>query len=145
MIHQVMLSGNMKTDVFTSLGQDDVQRIYDHVIGQGFTGMVIYTDGSFLTLYEGDKDAIERSRATYANTERYSNIITMLSRPIEKREFTDYKIGVGRQDFSEELRRLPYCFCLGHGALNNVFPASFPNEFQILIRTFARVNNLMAV
>jgi hypothetical protein len=145
MIHQVMLQGHIHSSVSPIISRDDIQRIFTHVEEKEFTGLTIYVDGSFLTLYEGDKASIEHSRAIYANTARYSNILTLFSNPIEKRDFADFRIGLGRNDCDQNVMDLPNCFCLGHQSLNSVFPASFPNEFQILIRTFARVNNLMAV
>ncbi|RKQ71772.1 hypothetical protein DES40_1102 [Litorimonas taeanensis] len=144
MIHQVMHSGNIKSHNSALVTKDDVQRILNHVNERHFTGLTLYSDGSFLTLYEGDRDLIEESRLQYDNTDRYSKISTLFSRPVEKALFSDFKIGLGRYDTIENIESLKSCFRLCPESLELVIPDALPNEFKVLTRTFARVNNLMA-
>lgn len=143
MIHQVMLSGNIKSQNSAVINQEDIQRILEHVRSRKYTGLTLYSQGSFLTLYEGDKDLIENSRQQYNDTDRYSNITTMFSRKIKERSFPNFRIGLGRYDTSENIEALDGCFQLSPEVLDRISPASLPNEFKVLTLTFARVNNLL--
>ncbi|RKQ71773.1 hypothetical protein DES40_1103 [Litorimonas taeanensis] len=145
MIHQVMHSGNIKTGKSTVINRDYIRLIISDTKQQGFTGLTLYLDGSFLTLYEGDIHTLELARQRYTNSSLYSNITTMFSRQIEKRAFSTYRLGLGRLDTSESIESLNGCFHLTAETLDDVIPSSIPNEFKILARTFARVNQIMAV
>ncbi len=142
MIHQVMLSGNIKSGMPFSL-YETVLRVFEHVDSQGYNGFTLYSDGSFLTLYEGQKDAIEASCDRYDNTDVYSNIITLFSRPVDNPEFNKFQLGLGRFDYSAQFESIPRCFNISQTSLDNIFPENLPQEFQVLIRTFSRVNMVM--
>ena len=59
----------------------------------GITGLLLYADGNFLQIIEGEKEAIEMTYQKILNDSRHKNIILITNEPIKKRSFSDWKMG----------------------------------------------------
>lgn len=59
----------------------------------GVTGMLLYVDGSFFQVLEGEPDAVERQFAKIAADPRHSGIVTIIKEPIAKRSFGEWTMG----------------------------------------------------
>ena len=57
------------------------------------TGLLLYADGNFLQIIEGEKEAIEMTYQKILNDSRHKNIILITNEPIKKRSFSDWKMG----------------------------------------------------
>src|SRR3954469_22342601 len=59
----------------------------------GLTGMLLYDDGSFLQVLEGEPEPLTTLYARILKDPRHSNIVRLLERDIEARQFGDWKMG----------------------------------------------------
>ncbi len=57
------------------------------------TGMLLYRDGNFLQVLEGDEEKVTRLYNTIAEDARHDGILKLSQRPISQREFGDWKMG----------------------------------------------------
>ncbi len=142
MIHQVMFSGNVKKGNSPIIYTDDAQRVCGHAKDYGYTGFTVYIDGNYTTLYEGDLNSIQKSIDYYADSERYSKIITMISRPVETRDFIDFKLCLRKIDCKKVIGNVKNCFALTPEHFNEILSKTRPPEYKSLLKTFARVNNM---
>lgn len=142
MIQQVMLSGNLKRGIPIIFQKEDVCRVLAHIETCQYTGLTVYADGNFLTIYEGKPSLIEASRIAYANTTRYDEITTLISHPIETRHFSKFNIGLRHADAGKGVEDMEECFIIKENILNDFLPHTLSVEFKTLLKTFWQVNNL---
>lgn len=65
---------------------------------RGLTGMLLFHDGCFFQVLEGDADTIERTFATISRDARHGGVIILESRAITERGFPQWNMGyVGAQ------------------------------------------------
>jgi len=145
MIHQVMMSGSLKKGVPKTFQMHDIKRIFQHVSDFQYTGLTLYTDGSYTTIYEGKLSLIEASILAYTDTPRYDNIMKLYSRAVEARSFQDFRIGLRGQDAGGGVLAMENCFGLQAETFKDAIPKTLPKEFVALFKSFARVNNLRGV
>jgi hypothetical protein len=60
---------------------------------RGLTGMLLFHDGCFFQVLEGDADTIERTFATISRDTRHSGVIILESRAIDERGFPQWSMG----------------------------------------------------
>lgn len=140
-----MMSGSLKKGVPTHIQKQDIKRILNHIDICHYTGRTLYIDGNFLIIYEGKLSLIEASRIAYDGTPRYDKIIRLLNRPIKTRSFSDFRIGLRRQDATPDVFDMKQCFELQATTFQEALPDSLPKDFIALLKTFARVNNLRGI
>lgn len=59
----------------------------------GITGLLLYRDGDFIQLLEGEKDAVETLFATISTDPRHSQTMVLLEEPTDQRLFDDWSMG----------------------------------------------------
>jgi hypothetical protein len=59
----------------------------------GVSGMLLYHDGSFLQVLEGDGSVLETLLATITGDKRHHRVVTLLKREIDERHFGDWRMG----------------------------------------------------
>ena len=59
----------------------------------GITGLLLYSEGNFMQILEGDKEAIERTYEKIQNDSRHKNIILITNESITQRNFSEWKMG----------------------------------------------------
>ena len=57
------------------------------------SGMLLYAEGTFLQVLEGDHEEVSRLYAHICTDRRHHNIMVIQEGPIEKRNFSDWKMG----------------------------------------------------
>lgn len=57
------------------------------------TGMLLYVNGSFLQILEGPPIQVEELFEKIALDKRHTNIVTIISEPIARRDFEDWSMG----------------------------------------------------
>lgn len=57
------------------------------------TGLLLYSEGNFMQIIEGEKDDIQNLYGNIKKDLRHKNIITVINEPITKRTFSDWKMG----------------------------------------------------
>ncbi|UGS22836.1 BLUF domain-containing protein [Flavobacterium channae] len=59
----------------------------------GITGLLLYSDGNFMQILEGKKEAIENTYSKILTDSRHRNIILISNETIKKRNFSEWKMG----------------------------------------------------
>ena len=60
---------------------------------RGLTGMLLFHDGCFFQVLEGDADSVERTFATISRDARHGGVIILESRVITERGFPQWSMG----------------------------------------------------
>src|SRR4051812_26378365 len=64
----------------------------------GITGMLLYRDGNFMQVLEGEESAVTATHDRISRDRRHDGLITMLKGPIAKRNFGDWSMGFRNLD-----------------------------------------------
>lgn len=84
------------SDTFTEAGLPDLLvQSRENNARLGLTGMLLYRDGHFLQLLEGDDDVVRDRMDVIAGDLRHRHISTLLEVNIEARQFPDWTMGYG--------------------------------------------------
>jgi FAD-dependent sensor of blue light len=59
----------------------------------GVTGMLLYHEGSFLQVVEGEAEVLEALFKTISRDKRHHRVVPLLKRPVEERHFGNWKMG----------------------------------------------------
>lgn len=60
---------------------------------RNITGILLYKDGNFLQVLEGDEEAVTRLYQTIERDQRHKGLILLAKRKIAEREFPDWSMG----------------------------------------------------
>jgi len=60
---------------------------------QNVTGLLLYNDGSFIQVIEGEKETLNHLFEKISKDNRHENIVKLVEEPIEKRAFPDWSMG----------------------------------------------------
>ena len=99
------------------------------------TGMLLYKDGNFMQVIEGEEADIRKLQTRISLNPRHNGLITLLEQSIEQRQFSDWSMGF--KDLSDPgLRSVPgYSEFLSRPLTSAEF-ASNPSRAQKLLLTF---------
>ncbi len=76
-----------------------------HNAAVGVSGMLLYLDGSFFQVLEGDEAAVERLYDHIAKDRRHAQITKIIREPIAERTFAEWTMGFGDVD-ARDLRTI---------------------------------------
>lgn len=62
----------------------------------GITGMLLYAEGSFFQVLEGEPSAIDAVVAKIHSDPRHTNLIVIIREPIPRRSFDEWSMGFSR-------------------------------------------------
>lgn len=62
----------------------------------GVTGVLLFTEGTFFQVLEGDKDVVQSLYQKIALDTRHNNVLVLAERNIEERNFGDWSMGFVR-------------------------------------------------
>jgi len=57
------------------------------------TGMLLYHDGNFIQVLEGEEDVVVALYEKISQDPRHENVLTYVKQPIGQREFSDWEMG----------------------------------------------------
>ncbi len=60
---------------------------------QNVTGLLLYNDGAFIQVIEGESDIIHNLYKIIKKDKRHTNIVKLLDEPISERAFPDWSMG----------------------------------------------------
>lgn len=72
----------------------------------GITGMLIYIEGTILQILEGEREIIEQMFLVIKDDARHTSVVRILEGAIEKRNFSDWSMGlrlISKEDFDKNL------------------------------------------
>lgn len=70
--------------------------------GMGITGMLLYADGNFIQVIEGEDDIIDSLSAKITRDCRHKSFLVLVNREIKQRSFADWSMGfkkITQEDF----------------------------------------------
>lgn len=70
------------------------------------TGMLLYRDGNFMQVLEGEESAVTDTHTRIAKDSRHDGLITLVKAPISQRSFGEWSMGFRNLD-SAEVRAVP--------------------------------------
>lgn len=59
----------------------------------GITGMLVYRDGNFLQVLEGEAEQVDALFKKISRDPRHRGILIFMRRPLQQREFSDWSMG----------------------------------------------------
>jgi hypothetical protein len=103
----------------------------------GITGLLLFKEGKFMQLLEGEKEAVDRLFEKIKSDPRHGNVITLLSGEQDGRGFADFSMGFQNLD-DPSVRSLPgYSPYLDTPLSADAF-SDDPTNAQRLLRIFKR-------
>ncbi len=75
-------------------------------VGVGITGLLLFRDGNFMQVLEGEEPAVRETHARILQDDRHRGAITLVKEAIAERTFADWSMGFRNLD-SEDLRKTP--------------------------------------
>ncbi len=57
------------------------------------TGMLLYSEGSFIQVLEGESEDVDATFAKIQNDGRHKGILKLIEKPIDQRNFADWSMG----------------------------------------------------
>jgi len=64
-----------------------------HNAEDGITGMLLYSQGNFLQVLEGERDKVDATYARIAQDPRHRNTVMLTEEPVDERHFANWSMG----------------------------------------------------
>ncbi len=105
---------------------------------RGLTGMLLYSEGSFIQLLEGEEENLDTTYHSILTDPRHKNVIKMLEGESDKRVFPEWSMGF-KAATAQELKEFEgYVNPKGGEFLTNADAAPIIS----LLKTFADINRM---
>ncbi|MCC8409966.1 BLUF domain-containing protein [Mucilaginibacter sp. UR6-1] len=110
----------------------------DNNVAKQLTGMLLYADGTFMQVLEGEKEEVMRTYHKILLDERHKNVIELAAGPLDTRNFPEWSMGFAsvNADVLEEFEG--YVDPQSKGFLNN----EKVNAAIIMLKGFAENNKM---
>ena len=102
----------------------------------GITGMLLYKDGNFMQVLEGEESAVRALHARIAADPRHRGMVTIDSGPLAARQFADWSMGFADLDAAAAL---PGYVPFVDAAFTDPAFAQMPNRCQELLQIFRQI------
>ena len=83
------------SSVSHTLSNDQIQEVLDYSrnwnIEHNITGILLYSEGNFFQVLEGDKDLLQSLFSRISMDERHRNLITLFRKEVSETKFNTYK------------------------------------------------------
>lgn len=92
LIHLIYCSASVKPMGYSELGHI-LQRARENNLKNNITGILLYSEGSFLQVLEGSSNSVEQIFQSICSDRRHDNITMIIREPIASRTFADWTMG----------------------------------------------------
>ncbi len=75
--------------------------------GKGVTGLLLYAEGNFLQILEGERVQVEALYAHIAGDPRHYGVVRLMRREVARRSFSDWRMGYRKINRSELEAHVP--------------------------------------
>ncbi|HEY8591201.1 MAG TPA: BLUF domain-containing protein [Naasia sp.] len=99
------------------------------------TGMLLYKDGQFLQVLEGDDETVRDAYAEIARDARHEDVRVLLDSPIDRRQFEDWTMAYRRVS-AEDLSSVPGYDPILHDYGRSLSSWSEPSRARLLLDWF---------
>lgn len=98
------------SNAISLLKENELQQLFQQSISnntqQGITGILLYREGTFLQILEGNEHKIHSLYSTIERDDRHNHVSKILDREITSRLFNNYETGFSTLNNDEDLNRL---------------------------------------
>ena len=106
-------------------------------LGNGITGLLLYSDGNFMQVLEGEADVVEATYQRIAQDPRHHLLYRLGTQAIDQREFSAWHMGLVRLSPQEALTH-PALVAVGWRGLDPEQIAAEPGSAFKVMRTFSQ-------
>jgi hypothetical protein len=99
------------------------------------TGMLLYKDGQFMQVLEGDEETVRDTYAAIARDPRHEDVRVLLDTEIDRRQFEDWSMAYRRVS-DEDLSRVPGYDPILHDYGRSLASWSEPSRARLLLDWF---------
>jgi len=137
-MRQLLYASNTQRDASDSLLEDILAASRRNNAACAVTGVLLYSDGGFMQVLEGEDAAVEQTFARICSDKRHWNTSVLLDR-VAPRAFGAWSMGFERPAAIGE-----GMFTLTHEAISGQLKPGAPAEILTLLATFYRINTQSA-
>lgn len=102
------------------------------------TGVLLYSDGTFIQVLEGEPDRIDDIFDSIANDKRHKNIIKLIDGKLDAKHFPDWNMGFSAID-KDKAREITGFL----SSTREVLDDESGNTLTSILKTFIATNNLV--
>jgi len=139
-MRQLLYVSNTSRYVSDAILDDILASSRKNNVKVGITGVLLYIDGGFMQVLEGEGPAVTETFARISTDKRHWNTNVLLDRNVP-RAFGDWSMGFTRITKEADSG----VFALSEDALHGRLKPGAPAEILTLLRTFYRINALQKV
>jgi len=103
------------------------------------TGLMLYKEGNFLILFEGEKEPSEHMFKLFAKRPEFTSVMKFSSEKISQRSFDDFYMGFPDYNTSNPITQ---AFRLTEDTLKHYLPNFTTKNFECFVQSFAKVNQV---
>ncbi len=104
------------------------------------TGMLLYNDGNFMQVFEGEEERATRLHNKILLDRRHKNIITLLTETLEERQFGDWLMAFQNVDLLSKDERTAFSPFLNQPFDKNYFGSNSGNALKLLL-SFRKISS----
>ena len=139
-MRQLLYASNTFRDVSDAVLDDILASSRANNVKAGITGVLLYIEGGFMQILEGDAPAVTDTFARISKDKRHWNTTVLLDRDAP-RAFGEWSMGFARLEKDSD----PATFALTQDAISGRLKPGAPVEIVTLLRTFYRINSPQVV
>ena len=136
-MRQLLYASNTSRDLADSVLDDILTSSRKNNPKAGITGVLLYIDGGFMQVLEGDGPALSETYARICKDRRHWNTTVLLDRDAP-RAFSEWSMGFTRPSSETDSGGM---FTLTCDAISGKLRADAPAVIMTLLQTFYRINS----
>jgi hypothetical protein len=114
---------------------DLLTQCHTHNTSVGVTGMLLYKDGDFMQVLEGEQETVQTLYSQIGRDPRHRRVLKILQSPLAERQFNDWSMGFRDLNGADALATPGYSEFLNVPLTGEEFSAD-PTRSQQLLLTF---------
>jgi len=102
------------------------------------TGVLLYSDGTFIQVLEGGADRVDQVFESISNDKRHKNLIKLVDSNLDKKHFPDWNMGFAAVDKDKAREITGFLSSTGE-----ILDDESGNMLASILKTFIATNNLL--
>jgi hypothetical protein len=102
------------------------------------TGVLLYSDGTFIQVLEGEADNVDQVFESISNDKRHKNLIKLVDSNLHKKHFPDWNMGFAAVDKDKAREITGFLSSTGE-----ILDDESGNILASILKTFIATNNLL--
>jgi len=105
---------------------------------RSITGMLLYSNGSFLQVLEGEKDTVREAFQHIEKDSRHRDVFVLLEQELAQRQFSSWSMGF-KHLTSADLERIPNASQVFRASAGEIGERVLPGNALAVLQTFAEM------